>query len=89
MPVAASFFANPSSHFRPDALDGSNRPPGTYMLSSVTSPKSDDRMSRCVTPGNVSFVNCGKSIIVISPYFSFICADVRPPGAGPPAAHAR
>ena len=30
-------------------------------------------MSIRVTPGNVSFVNCGKSSIVISPYFAFIC----------------
>ena len=85
VPVAASFMANASSHFLPDALDGSNSPPGTYMLSSVTSPRSDDRMSRWVTPGKVSFVNCGKSIIVISPYFCFICADVWPPVPARPA----
>ena len=43
------------------------------MLSSVTSPNSDENRSMRVTPGNVSFVNCGKSSIVISPYFAFIC----------------
>ena len=31
-----------------------------------------------VTPGNVSLVNCGKSSIVISPYFSFICCELTP-----------
>ena len=34
-----------------------------------------------VTPGNVSFVNCGKSSIVISPYFFFICSG-RPAAVG-------
>ena len=29
--------------------------------------------------GKVSLVNCGKSSIVISPYFAFICSVVRPP----------
>ena len=47
--------------------------PGRTSLSSVTSPNSAEKMSIRVTPGNVSFVNCGKSSIVISPYFSFIC----------------
>ena len=49
------------------------------MLSSVTSPKSPEKMSMCVTPGNVSFVNCGKSSIVISPYFFFSSCDAGPP----------
>ena len=49
------------------------------MLSSVTSPKSPEKRSMWVTPGNVSLVNWGKSSIVISPYFSFIWALVMPP----------
>ena len=36
----------------------------------------------CVTPGNVSFVNCGKSSIVISPYFCFISSRETPPFTG-------
>ena len=87
VPVATVFATSLSSHFFPDALDGSKMP-STNMLSSVTSPNSPDRMSMRVTPGNVSFVNCGKSSIVISPYFSFICADViwfRPAGWPVPA----
>ena len=50
------------------------------MLSSVTSPNSAEKRSMRVTPGNVSFVNCGKSSIVISPYFFFICCGVRQVG---------
>ena len=39
-----------------------------------------------VTPGNVSFVHCGKSSIVISPYLCFISAGVvRSRFAGIPA----
>ena len=72
------FFASWSSHFFPDVLDGSNWRP-TNMLSSVTSPNNPEKRSMLVTPGNVSFVNCGKSSIVISPYFSFIWALVIPP----------
>ena len=33
-------------------------------------------MSIRVTPGKLSFVHCGKSSIVISPYFCFISAVV-------------
>ena len=49
------------------------------MLSSVTSPNSPEKMSMCVTPGNVSFVHCGKSSIVISPYFFFSSCDAGLP----------
>ena len=51
------------------------------MLSSVTSPNSPEKMSMCVTPGNVSFVHCGKSSIVISPYCFFSSCDAGLPGA--------
>ncbi len=75
-PVSDIFAASLSSHFLPDGLIGSN--PRVNMLSSVTSPNSPEKRSMCVTPGKLSFVNCGKSSMVISPYFSFICAFVRP-----------
>ena len=78
VPVLTRVLASLSSHFLPDGLSGSKPPgrpfgPGMNMLSSVTSPNSAEKRSIRVTPGNVSFVNCGKSSIVISPYFSFIC----------------
>ena len=44
----------------------------TYMLSSATSPNRPEKRSMWVTPGKVSLVNCGKSSMVISPYFFFI-----------------
>ena len=77
VPVVTKVLASLSSHFRPVSLNGSNPPGlpfdgGKYMLSSVTSPNSPENRSIRVTPGNVSLVNCGKSSIVISPYFSFI-----------------
>ena len=79
VPVLTSTSASFSSHFCPDALSGSNPPgrplaAGKYIVSSVTSPKSPENRSIRVTPGNVSLVNCGKSSIVISPYFAFICS---------------
>src|SRR5262245_16777952 len=81
VPAAAAFAASFSSHLRPDGDAGSNCEP-SYMVSSVTSPNRPEKMSICVTPGNVSFVNCGKSSIVISPYFCFssaFSAFPRPP----------
>ncbi len=45
----------------------------------MTSPNRPENRSMCVTPGKVSFVNCGKSSMVISPYFAFICSVVQPP----------
>src|SRR4051812_16804376 len=81
VPVVTSLLASVSSHFRPDALIGSNVRPAN-IESSVTSPNRPEKMSMWVTPGNVSFVNCGKSSIVISPYFSFICATDQPPFTG-------
>lgn len=45
-----------------------------YIASFVTSPKTDDHKSMCVIPGNWSRVHCGKSSIVISPYFFRISA---------------
>src|SRR5688500_5937371 len=92
VPVVTSFPANWSSHFRPEGLIGSKVRPA-YIVSSVTSPNRPEKMSIRVTPGNVSLVNCGKSSIVISPYFSFICCCDQPPlegerggtwGAAPP-----
>ena len=77
-PVFTILDASASSHFFPDGVDGSNVRPAN-MLSSVTSPNSPEKRSMWVTPGNVSLVNCGKSSIVISPYFSFIWAFVMPP----------
>ena len=84
-PVAAILSARRSSHFFPEADEGSNSrivralPPtlalvSANMLSSSTSPKSDDHRSMCRTPGKRSLVNCGKSSSVISPYFFFIAA---------------
>ena len=73
------------SHFRPDGDTGSNWGP-SYMLSSVTSPKRPEKMSMCVTPANVSFVNCGKSSIVISPYFCFSSALSGSGRSAPPRA---
>ena len=78
VPVATILAASVSSHRRPDALAGSNsrpRPVGpaaTYIVSSVTSPNSPENRSMWVTPGYVSFVNCGMSSMVSSPYFFFI-----------------
>ena len=69
---------SPATSGRTGSSDRTARP-RQNMLSSVTSPNSPEKMSMCVTPGNVSLVNCGKSSIVISPYFSFICAVVMPP----------
>ena len=72
----ASRRASPATSLPTRSTDRTWRP--ANMLSSVTSPNSPEKRSMCVTPGNVSFVNCGKSSIVISPYFSFICALVIP-----------
>ena len=72
VPVSTIFFASWSSHLRPEGLIGSNCRPAN-IESSVTSPNRPEKMSMWVTPGNVSLVNCGKSSMVISPYFSFIC----------------
>ena len=80
------------SHFFEAAAAGSNsqfslvRPSRvvvtlTNMLSSVTSPNSDDHRSIFRTPGNVSMVNCGKSSSVISPYFFFIGRSAEAPAA--------
>ena len=77
-----------SSQRLPDALEGSNScvtrvcvptKTGTltYMLSSATSPNRPEKRSMWVTPGKVSLVNCGKSSMVISPYFFFIVSAVR------------
>ena len=79
VPVFTRTPASFSSHFWPEALSGSNPPgrpltAGKYIVSSVTSPKSPENRSIRVTPGNVSLVNVGKSSIVISPYFAFICS---------------
>jgi hypothetical protein len=80
-PVFAMTPARRSSHLRAEGVDGSNVRPAN-MLSSVTSPNSPENRSMCLTPGNVSLVNCGKSSIVISPYFAFICSVDQPPLAG-------
>ena len=91
-PVEAVLAASFSSHLRPDGVDGSKvpGPPSgrrVYMLSSVTSPMSPEKMSMCVTPGKCSFVHCGKSSMVISPYFFFssCVAGLPPPPPRPPA----
>src|SRR3954447_12102545 len=84
--VVTILFAILSSQRFPASVDGSNSrtvrvwsPTGTdtcvYILSSVTSPKRPEKRSMVVTPGNVFFVNSGKSSIVISPYFFFISAE--------------
>ena len=84
-PVLAMRSVSCPSHFFEDAAAGSNsqfslvRPSRvvvtlTNMLSSVTSPNSDDHRSIFRTPGNLSMVNCGKSSSVISPYFFFIAS---------------
>ena len=80
-PVAAIFAASWSSHLRPEGVIGSKVRPAN-MLSSVTSPNSPENRSMWVTPGNVSLVNCGKSSMVISPYFAFICSVDQPPFDG-------
>ena len=83
VPVFTRTLASRSSHLRPEGLVGLKPapppPPSAAVMnivSSVTSPKSPEKMSIRVTPGKLSFVHCGKSSIVISPYFCFISAVV-------------
>src|SRR5262245_57189719 len=83
VPVLTRVLASRSSHLRPDGLVGLKPapppPPSAAvrnMVSSATSPKRPENRSIRVTPGKLSFVHCGKSSIVISPYFCFISAVV-------------
>jgi hypothetical protein len=66
---------------RPAALNGSKPlpcglPGAKYIASSTMSPKNPEKMSMRVRPGKLSFIHCGYSSRVISPYFCFICAVV-------------